>query len=160
MRALVGGIGYRWMRDGSFGLWVTDALTGEPWLESANVEIADLGYGALYAMQDLADRSPRLERLILVAGVARGRERGELYCRQWEASPESDTEVQRRVYESGAGVIDLDHLLVIANRFGALPDEVICLELEPVEFHGGDGLSAAGAECLPRACDMIRELLA
>ncbi|MDL1950530.1 hypothetical protein FBQ97_12045, partial [Acidobacteria bacterium ACD] len=51
-----------------------------------------------------------------------------------------DEGIQARIREAGAGAIDLDHLLVIAQYFDALPDDVIVFEMEPVDVAGGEGL--------------------
>jgi hydrogenase maturation protease len=169
-RVLVGGVGYRWMGDASFGLAVIDALARESW--PADVEIADLGYGALYVALDLADharppsvgtRPPAagtrsLDRLVLVAGVERGREPGQLSCVLWRPIALNDEDVQARIREAGAGVIDLDHLLVIAQHFGSLPSEVFCIELEPVDAHGGERLSEIAARQVSEACALVRSL--
>src|ERR671927_1756612 len=128
-RVLIGGVGYRWMRDASFGLVVADELARREW--PPGVEVADLGYGALYVALDLADARPRYDRIILLAGTERGREPGRLFCERWTPHAVDADEVQERIREAGAGVIDLDHLLVIAHHFGALPNDVRCVELEP-----------------------------
>jgi hypothetical protein len=39
-------------------------------------------------------------------------------------------------------VIDLDHLLVIAHRLGALPPRVFVIEVEPVDMSPGIELTA------------------
>jgi hypothetical protein len=65
-------------------------------------------------------------------------------------------EVQERIREAGAGVIDVDHLLVIAHYLNALPRDVVCIELEPLETAGGEGLSAAGVERLAEAIALAR----
>ena len=153
---MVGGVGYRWLRDASFGLLVTDALAGDVWPDT--VEIADLGYGALYVALDLLDRKPPVDRLVLVAATVRGRAPGTLSCTRWEAPLLDAEDVQARVREAGAGVIDLDHLLTIGHHFGALPSDVVCIELEPADTTGGDGLSERVAEQLPRACELARRL--
>ena len=153
-RVLIGGVGYRWMRDASFGLVVVDELARREW--PPGIEVADLGYGALYVALDLADARPRYDRVILLAGVARGREPGRLYCERWTPRATGADEVQERIREAGAGVIDLDHLLVIAHYLNALPKDLVCIELEPKETAGGDGLSAAGAERLVEAIALAR----
>lgn len=157
-RVLIGGVGYRWSRDASFGLVVADELAKESWPET--VTVADLGYGALYVALDLLDSRPPLDRLVLIAGVSRGREAGKLYVRRWEppAVPPDDLEVQARICEAGGGVIDVDHLLVIANRFGGLPGDVMCLELEPVDATGGDGMSEAAELRAREARALVRSL--
>src|SRR5919199_3449130 len=145
-RVLIGGVGYRWQGDASWGLIASDELARLEW--PPGVEVADLGYGALYVALDLADARPPYARVILMAGVTRGREPGRLYCERWTPRAVDAGEVQERIREAGAGVIDVDHLLVIAHYLNALPRDVVCIELEPLETAGGEGLSAAGVERL------------
>lgn len=156
VRTLIGGVGYRWNGDSSFGLVASDALARERW--PAGVEVADLGYGALYVSLDLADANPRYDRLVLLAGVARGREPGRLYRVNWTPGVYDPDDVQARIREAGAGVVDLDHLLVIATHFGALPQDVCCLELEPLDALGGDRLSDAAAACLGEVLALARTI--
>jgi hydrogenase maturation protease len=152
-RVLIGGVGYRWQRDASFGLVVGDELARRQ--RPPGVEVADLGYGALYVAQDLADAEPRYDRLILLAGMARGREPGRLYQYRWQGDLPDAAEIQARVSEAGAGVVDIDHLLVIAQYFGALPDDVRVIELEPVDVAGGDGLSPRAAALVEEAIEIV-----
>jgi Ni,Fe-hydrogenase maturation factor len=152
-RVLIGGVGYRWQGDASFGLAASDALARESWPDS--VEVADLGYGALYVTQDLSDAHPPYTRLVLLAGVGRGRTPGALYRGEWQPPIATPAEVQERVREAGAGVIDLDHLLVIASYFGALPADVVTLEFEPIDLAGAD-LSPAAAALLPEVLARAR----
>jgi hydrogenase maturation protease len=154
MRVLIGGVGYRWMGDASIGLIASDALAGLEW--PPGIEVADLGYGAIYASQDLADARPSYDRVILLAGATRGREPGRIYRYRWDGALPGAVEIQARVYEAGAGVIDLDHLLVIAGYFGALPDDVVVVEVEPVDVSGGDGLSREAADLLPEVLELAR----
>lgn len=154
-RTLVGGVGYRWQRDASFGLAVSDRLAEMEWPRT--VEVADLGYGALHVVDELLRADPPWERLVLVSAVARGREAGRLYRKRPDALavPPSE-EVQERIREAGAGVIDLDHLLVIGRHFGALPEDVVVFELEPEETDGGEGLSPRVQRRLPGALERVR----
>src|SRR5919197_3698183 len=101
MRTLIGGVGYRWQRDASFGVVASDAMAALEW--PGGVTVADLGYGAIYVAQDLADAQPPYDRLVLVAGVERGRPRGEVY--EYEYSPRTATEdeILSRIREAGAG---------------------------------------------------------
>lgn len=153
-RVLIGGVGYRWSGDASFGLVVSDELARREW--PPGIEIADLGYGALYVAQDLADARPPYDRLILVAGVERGREPGRIYHAPWERRAIEPEELQARIREAGAGVIDLDHLLLIADYFRALPEEVEIVELEPVDATCGDALSPRAAARLAEALELVR----
>lgn len=154
MRTLIGGVGYRWQRDASFGLVACDELARETWPHG--VEVADLGYGAIYAAQDLADAQPPYTRLILLAGIMRKRSPGEVSTyRYQQALPDSD-EVYARIREAGAGVIDLDHLLIIAHHFGALPPDVLVIEVEPFDTSPGAELSDGAAALLPGIIDFVR----
>jgi hydrogenase maturation protease len=153
-RVLIGGVGYRWMRDASFGVVAIDALAREHWPDE--IDVVDLGYGALYAALDLADAQPRYDRVVVLAAARRDRAPGRLYPSRWEPLPEDDADLQERIREAGAGVIDVDHLLRIARHFGGLPDDVICIELEPSDVSGGDGLSESAAACVQEALHLAR----
>jgi hydrogenase maturation protease len=153
-RVLVGGVGYRWFGDGSFALLVSDALAGLDW--PPGVDVLDLGYGALHVAMDLADVDPPYERVVLIGVTERGREPGKLYRLDCEPAEPDQQDVQNRMYEAGAGVIDLDHLLVIGRHFGGLPDDVIAIELEPHPGTTGDQLSVAAQALLPDAVDLVR----
>lgn len=153
-RTLIGGIGYRWFGDQSFGLHVIDAL--ETLDLPPGVDVEDLGYGALHVAFDLRDAQPRYSRVILIAANERGREPGHLYRFRCNAATPDIHDVQARMYEAGAGVIDLDHVLVIGRHFGALPDDVVAIEFEPEPGTTGDELSAAAQALLPAAIDMVR----
>ncbi len=154
LRVLIGGVGYRWQRDASFGLVVSDELSRLDW--PPGIEVADLGYGAIYVAQDLADAQPPYDRIILLAGIVRGRAPGQIYSFRWEGGALNPDDIVARMREAGAGVIDPDHLLVIAQHFGALPDEVIVIELEPVEATGGEDLSPQAALRLQEVIELAR----
>ncbi len=153
-RVLIGGVGYRWLGDASFGLAVSDHLAGLEW--PPGVEVSDLGYGALHVAFDLAEAHPPYDCVILLAGVARGREPGDIYRYRWERTLPEAGEIQARVFEAAAGVIDLDHLLVVAGHLGALPAEVVVIEMEPVEVGPGAALSSEAARLLPEVCARVR----
>jgi hydrogenase maturation protease len=159
MRVLVGGVGYRWFGDASFALLVSDALGDVAW--PVEVDVLDLGYGALHVAMDLGDVEPTYERAVLLAVTERGRAPGRLYRFDCPPVVPEPQDVQDRMYEAGAGVIDLDHLLVIGRHFGALPDDLVAIELDPHPGTTGDQLSAAAQALLPEAVDLVRrEVLA
>ncbi|MBW3623658.1 MAG: hydrogenase maturation protease [Armatimonadetes bacterium] len=155
-RALIGGVGYRWLRDASFGAVASDALAREEW--PPGVEVADLGYGALYVAQDLAHADPPYTRLILIAGVERGREPGRIYMSRWDEPLPDAEEIQERIREAGGGVIDLDHLLIVSRYFDALPEEVCLIELEPADTTPGEALSPQAQPLLDEARALARSL--
>ena len=154
LRVLIGGVGYRWQRDASFGLVVSDELSRLDW--PPGIEVADLGYGAIYAAQDLADARPPYDRVILLTGMARGRTPGQIYRTRWEGSAPDPEDLVARIREAGAGVMDPDDLLGIAKHIGALPDDVIVIELEPVDVTGGEDLSPEAARHLHEVIDLAR----
>jgi hydrogenase maturation protease len=154
-RVLVGGVGYWWQRDCSFGLVACEHLSKQEWPRT--VQITQLDYGALYVAQDLADAQPPYSRLVLIASAVRDREPGRLYIREWRPQPLDPEDVQARIREAGAGVVDLDHLLVIAQHFRALPPEVTLLEIEPVDTSGGEGLSPQVEALLGDVVEHVRQ---
>jgi hydrogenase maturation protease len=149
---LIGGVGYRWQRDASFGVVAADAMARLSW--PAHVQVADLGYGAIYAAQDIADG--HYQRMLLVAAAQRGRPRGELYRYHYTAPALSPEEVQECIREAGAGVVHIDHLLIVAAQFGALPPEVDVFELEPDDTRPGIDLSPRGSERLLDVIALVR----
>jgi hydrogenase maturation protease len=156
VRTLVGGLGYRWQGDGSFGLTVTDALAQLP-LGPA-VVIADLGYGAIYAAQDIAAAAP--ERLILIAAVERGEAPGTIRRYRYDRPLPPDDEILARVREAGAGVIDLDHLLVIAQQMQMLPAEVVVIEVEPLDTTTATELTPLLQARVDEVVELVRAALA
>jgi hydrogenase maturation protease len=154
-RVLIGGVGYRWCGDASFGLVATDELARMPWRDGVCVE--DLGYGALHVAMDLADANPPYDRAILIGATERGRQPGRLYRIRCNGRGHATEDIQARMYEAGAGVIDLDHLVVIGRHLGAFPDDVVAIELEPDAGTTGDTLSPAAQALLPELIDMVRD---
>jgi hydrogenase maturation protease len=149
MRILVGGVGYRWQRDASFGVVAIDELVSMNW--PPEVDVRDLGYGAIYAAQDIADGG--YDRVILLAAATRGRERGALFRYRWTGHRDEPDELQEKIREAGAGIVGIDHLLAIAAHFGALPRDVTVIELEPFDQRYGIELS-------PVAQQRLRETIA
>lgn len=156
-RVLVGGVGYRWLGDASFGVVAADEFARLQW--PSGVEVEDLGYGALLVALYLAEARPSYDRVILLAGMERGREPGRLYRYRWSGDLPDEEEIQARVREAGAGVIDIDHLLVVGERLRALPDDVVCIELEPPQGTRGDELSVHARRLLEDAAALVRNEL-
>lgn len=156
-QTLVAGIGYRWQGDLSFGLAVSDELARQDL--PPHVSVSDLGYGALYAAQDIGEIDPPCERLVLVTATVRDRDPGCLYEFLWDGISPGDEEIQARIREAGAGVIHVDHLLVVGTYLNTLPSEVLVLEVEPTDLHQGELLSPAVGALLPAAVHAIRTAL-
>ena len=79
-------------------------------------------------------------------------------CYRWRRELPPVEEVQARVAEAVTGVIDLDNLLIVAHQFGALPEEVFVIEIQPVVTEFGLELSPAVAELLPEVCRLARRV--
>lgn len=137
MRVLVGGIGYRFLRDESVGPYMADHLaTRAP----QGVEVEDLGYHSVGLAQNLQEREP-YDRVVFVAAVRRGREPGTIDAYRWDAMLPSPTEIQGYVGEAAVGMISLDGHLIVCGAFGGLPADVRVVEVEPGEEGWGDGFS-------------------
>ncbi len=154
-RVLIGGVGYHWFGDASFGLVAAAELARMEW--PAGVDVLDLDYGAFYVAMDIRDADPPYERVILLAAVERGREPGRLYRSRWDGLLPDAEEIHERMLEAGAGIVDLDHLLVIAGHFQALPPDVVTIEIDPTDTTGADALSATGRDLLAEAVALVRD---
>lgn len=137
MRVLVGGVGYRFLRDGALGPYLSDVLSERA---SNGVEVEDLGYHPIGFTQNLEER-PDYDRIILVAAVSRGREPGNIKAYRWDHALPPVQEVQDRVSEAVTGTISLDNLLIVTEAFGAFPEDVWVVEIEPADESWGDGFS-------------------
>ncbi|MDQ3768862.1 MAG: hydrogenase maturation protease [Actinomycetota bacterium] len=151
MRVLVGGVGYRFLRDGAVGVHMADRLA----VAATNgVEVEDLGYHPIGFTQNLQDRPP-YDRVVLVGAVKRGREPGTVTAYRWDHALPSTNEIQDRVSEAATGVISLDNLLIVTEAFGAFPDDVRVVEIEPADEGWGDGFSPVIEAKLPEIEEAI-----
>jgi hydrogenase maturation protease len=145
MRVLVGGVGYRFLRDNAVGVILTDQLAAAA---TDEIEIEDLGYHPIGFIFNLQER-PAYDRIVLVAGIARGREPGTVTTYRWDHALPSPKEIQNRVSEAVTGTISLDNLLIITEAFGAFPDDVRVVEIEPADETWGEGFSPEVEAKLP-----------
>lgn len=136
-KVLVGGIGYRNLRDGSVGTWVADTLAARA---GGRVEVEDVSYHPVGLTQNLQDRAS-YARIVFVAAVARGREPGTVTSYRWDRVLPDPAEVQTRVSEAVTGVISLDNTLIVCEALGALPDDVRVVEVEPADESWGEEFS-------------------
>jgi hydrogenase maturation protease len=150
---LIAGVGYRNLRDLSFGPLVADRLRRLAWPSS--VEIDDLSYGPISVVHRFQDRRP--DRLVLLGATRRRRTPGTLYHFRPRPLPAPE-EVQRRVAESVTGVISLDNLWIVCRAFEVLPDDVEIVEIEPADEGWGEELSPAAAAAADRAVAWLYRL--
>lgn len=134
-RVLVGGVGYRNLRDLSVGPFIADTL--EP---RDGVEIEDVSYHPVGLSQNLEDRPP-YRRVVLVGAVERGRAPGTVSCYRWDGELPPRDEIQQRVSEAVTGVISLENTLIVCAALGGLPDDVRVVEVEPEDQGWGEGFS-------------------
>ena len=154
MRVLVGGVGYRFLRDNALGLYMTDKLAARA---GDGIEIEDLGYHPVGFMQNLQDR-PTYDRIVFVGAVARGRVPGTVEAYRWDHALPPAKDIQDRVSEAVTGVISLDNLLIVTEAFGALPEDVRVVETEPADESWGEGFSREVQAKLPEIEEAIWSL--
>ena len=155
MRVIVAGIGYRNLRDHSVGVEVADRLLAQAW--AGDVIVEDLSYNPIAVGQRLEDEPPdrRFERAVVVGAVERGRAPGTVTTYRWDGVLPGDDEIQRAVAEAVTGVIALDNTLIVTRHFGALPDEVVVVEVEPAVHEFGEAFSPVVARVFDAVCERV-----
>lgn len=158
MRVIVGGIGYRNLRDHSVGGAVVDRLSRGAWSDGVVVE--DLSYNPVAVVQRLHDEPPgrRFQRAVLIGAVARGRPPGTVTAYRWDGALPDAGRIQDAVAEAITGIIALDNTLIVGRQFGALPDEVVVVEVEPGVEAFGEDFSPPVAEAIDAVCTFVTTL--
>ncbi|MFN2445889.1 MAG: hydrogenase maturation protease [Vicinamibacterales bacterium] len=158
-RVLIGGIGYRNLRDHSFGIVLVDSLDTDGWPPGVAVE--DISYNPIAVVQRLQDEPTdrRFDLAVIVGALQRpGRAPGTLSVYLWDNVLPSAENIQEAVTEAVTGIISLDNTLVVARHFEALPPAVVVLELEPDAHEFGDELTPAVAAALAQARAVVTQL--
>jgi hydrogenase maturation protease len=159
VRVIVAGVGYRNLRDHSLGVEVTDRLQTTPW--APDIVVEDLSYNPIAVGQRLEDEptAERFQRAVVVAAVERrGRPPGTVAAYRWDGVLPADEDIQRAVTEAVTGVIALDNTLVLTRYFGALPEEVVVVEVEPAVHEFGDTFSEVVDRQFEGVCHLVRAL--
>ena len=148
MRTVIGGVGYRNLRDHSLGIVMSDEL--EALANPPALLVEDLCYGPVAVAQwflDEACEAP-ITRAVFITAIARedGRPPGTISAYRWDHALPSDDEIQRCVVDAVTGVILLDNTLIVVEWMKALPDETIVIEVEPLEHAFGDEMSPSVSE--------------
>ncbi len=154
MRVLVCGVGYRFLRDNAVGVWVTDTLAPQA---SNGIEFEDLGYHPVAFTQNLNDRPP-YDRIVFVGSADRGRRPGTVTVVRYDHVLPDANEIQERVADSTTGTISLDNLVIVAEAFKSLPDDVWIVEIEPADETWGDGFSPTIEAKLPEIMETVWSL--
>lgn len=153
MRALIGGVGYPDLSDHSVSWALVDLLEQRGLPEGTSVE--DVSYNPVAVAQRLQDEpdASRLEVLILVSAIERGRSPGTVTAYRWDGLLPSDEEIHRAVTDAVTGIIYLDNTLVVTRHLGALPERVAVIEIEPLVEAFGTPMSAPVAAALEGVAD-------
>ncbi len=120
------------------------------------IVVENLSYGPIAVVQRLEAEPRPFDRLVLVAAVRRGRPPGTVAVYRWDGALPPARVIQGCVAEAVTGIISLDNLLVIGRHFRALPDDVVVVEVEPLEEFFGDGFSAVVEGAVEAALAAVR----
>lgn len=153
-RVLVAGLGYSHLGDLSLGPELAMELAAQSWPEG--VEVEDLSHGPVSVMYQLQEAMPPYDRLVLVAAVQRERPPGSVVCYRWDGALPDAVEIQNRVEEAVTGVISLDNLLIVTGYFGALPEDVVVIEVEPERTEWGEQFSPRVAALKEQVLALVR----
>lgn len=150
-RVLVGGVGYGNLRDLSAGPLLVQRLgpLGD------GVDVEDISYSPIDVLFVLQRREP-YAKVVLVSAQSRGDPPGTVRRRRWTAPPIALEDLQARIAEAVMGVINLENHLYVLTHFGALPEEVVVIEIEPQDQGWGEGTTEAVAAALERAAELVR----
>jgi hydrogenase maturation protease len=151
VHVLVGGIGYRNLRDASIGPYVADVLAERA---GNGIEVEDVSYHPVGLSQNLRERPP-YDRIVFVSAVRRGRPVATIEGYRWDGSLPHAGEIQDRVAEAVTGVISLDNTLVVCGAFGGLPDDVRVVEVEPDDDGWGEGFSPQVQAAVPSVLEAV-----
>ena len=143
MRVVIGGVGYRNLRDHSLGIVMSDEL--EALARPPQLMVEDLCYGPVAVAQWFLDEALTnpITRAVFITAISRedGRPPGTISAYRWNHELPSEDEIQRCVVDAVTGVIFLDNTLVVVEWMHALPQQTIVIEVEPLEHAFGDEMS-------------------
>ena len=137
---VIGGVGYRNMRDLSVGPVLTARMAEMAWPPHVSVD-DDLSFGPIAIVQRFQATPDLCQRLVLFAGIGRGRPPGSVEAYRWAGELPPADEIQARVGEAVTGVVSLDNLLIIGEFFEIWPPELFVVEVEPADQSWGPGFS-------------------
>ena len=151
-RVLVGGVGYRNLRDMSAGPELIDRLRAHEW--PPGVEVEDLSYGAVHVLHWLQEHPP-FDAMVLFGAIARGRPPGTVTRAAWCAPPMTGEAVQEAIAEAVTGVIGLDTLLTVLAYFAVLPARLVVIEVEPLDDDWGPEFSSVVQAALDESVRLV-----
>lgn len=155
---VVGGVSELYQGDLDLGRRAVARL-GPELAGRSDVTVEDLYYGPVAVAQRLEELHP--SSLVLVGATQRGRAPGSVTTRAWSPSMTAGPEaLHAAIGDAVVGYVGVDLLLEVASALGALPADVVVVEVEPASTACSDALSAAAAAALGLALDAVRVAVA
>lgn len=158
MRTLIGGVGYRNLRDHSAAFEILERLSLADL--GPDVVVEDTSYNPIAIVQWLEGLpgDERFDRAIFVSSLDRGRAPGTVTAYRWDGDMPPDDQVQQSVTEAVTGIIALENTIVIGTYFKVLPPEIVIVEIEPRDHEFGPELSEPVQGAIARVGPLVRRL--
>jgi len=157
MRVLVAGVGNIFLTDDGFGSEVVRRMAGEQL--PAGVEMVDFGIRGVHLAYQLLDG---YDVLVVVDAAPRGHEPGTVSL--LEVDPADVADSARAVSDGEAPLVDAHGLepaaiLSMLGSLGGTVARVVVVACEPASVEEGIGLTEPVQAAVPRAIEMVRELM-
>ena len=149
---VVGGVGELFQGDLDVGRRAAERLAGMDL--GSHVLVEDFHYGAIAVTQRLEDLAP--DALVLVGAAPRGRPPGTVERRRIEPAAVEPASFREAVELAGTGTVSIDLVIEVAAGFGALPDRIVSVEVEPEVVAPTDRLSPGAERGLEQAVALVR----
>lgn len=149
---LIGGVAELWQGDLDLGRRAVAVLAAEEL--GPGVLVEELSYGAVAVAQRLEELRPRT--LVLVGAAERGREPGSVERREPSPEPLPVAEAQLAVGDAVTGYVSIDLVVHVAQALGALPPDVVAIEVEPASTEPSEELTPEAEAGLARALELVR----
>ncbi|GII51883.1 peptidase M52 [Planotetraspora thailandica] len=157
MKILVAGVGNIFLRDDGFGVAVARHLDGADLPEQATV--ADFGIRGIHLAYELTGGGYDLT--ILVDATTRGGPPGTLYVLEPDTgTPGPAPGASHAAALPDAHALTPETVLALAGTFGdGTAAKVLIVGCEPADISPGMDLTATVAQAVPKAADMVTELI-
>lgn len=149
----MGGVANPWLGDLDFGWEFIRRSRLLAW--ASDVVLLDLALAPHRILHELREWRPA--KLVLVAAFPRGDAPGTVRTLHPPRHQLDPKDVQARLGESAAGVIDWEHTIVVTSYFGALPSETTLIEVEPGRLSFGQALSDSVEAAFETVQQIVRE---
>lgn len=149
---LVGGVAELWQGDLDLGRRAVETLAAEAF--GPDVLVEELSYGAVAVAQRLEDLRPAA--LVLVGAAERGRPPGTVERRELPRELLPPAEAQLAVGDAVTGYVSIDLVVQVAQALGALPPDVVSIEVEPASIEPSEVLTPAAEAGLAEAIELVR----